>query len=326
MTRFPCIPPGGFYQLHDAVLIAEIKMSVGVSDGSGTGGALGPNIASPAHFAGHEFEADGKSIVVAVTRVEIVAEQDESAVVILKGGRVQEINLLCVDAIGGGLKLQQGGAGSVSRRGEDEIPAHDGSRDIRDVIGDAVVAPQDLAVARANSEQAAARKLYVLADAGAFRYDDGRISCSVASRGSDAGAALGSPDFITGPFVHGGHESSETAGSEQELVAIDRGRLGELPVGHHAAPKIARHGFLPLQRAGRRVEADHLALGTDRVNVRSIDGRGSAGTGCVGVLRPRRADFRGPDLFPIGKVQCENELAIAAVAHSVDTIAGDCET
>src|SRR5258708_1293486 len=64
----------GVEQFHDAVLIAEVESSIGVSDRRGSGGAFGTDIAAPADLAGEEFDTNGEAVAMALACVKKIAE------------------------------------------------------------------------------------------------------------------------------------------------------------------------------------------------------------------------------------------------------------
>src|SRR5262245_60079060 len=80
------------YQRQNAVLIAEVEPAVGIENGGGAraGAALG----SPGKLAGFPFEAEGLAVVIAVPAIDVVAEHDAAAVVVLELVAFQEILLL----------------------------------------------------------------------------------------------------------------------------------------------------------------------------------------------------------------------------------------
>src|SRR5580700_524563 len=210
----------GVEQLHDSVLIAEVQAPVGIGDRGRSGGALRTNIASPADFSGQELDADGESVVVAVAGINEIAHQDETAVMILKRLGVQEINFLRVDSVGGLDELEERGSSLIAGGGEHIIAADHRSGDIGDVVGYFVVAPEQLAVVGADTDEASSDKLHVLADARATRDHDGRISRAVAALPSKP-RSPGAPQILAGVLIDGDYQRTEAAGREQELVSID---------------------------------------------------------------------------------------------------------
>src|SRR5436190_124655 len=116
----------GFNQHHQTILIAEVQASIGVGDGSRSLARIA-SVSAPADFAGEEFDADGQSHTMAVAGVDIITDQDKSAMMILKRLGVEEINLLGIHAIVRGLQLDQRCSGLIGGGCEDVIAAYDRS-------------------------------------------------------------------------------------------------------------------------------------------------------------------------------------------------------
>ena len=99
---------------HDGVLVAEIQVPIRGNDRRRFGAR--PAILVPDYFPGLPFEADGEAVVVACAGVDVVAEADHAAVVVLKSGGVEKVLLLRLDGRTGHAPERRGG--SAARGGE----------------------------------------------------------------------------------------------------------------------------------------------------------------------------------------------------------------
>src|SRR5262245_18692979 len=155
------------HQHHETVLVTEVEPAVGIGDGRGAAAVVADR--APGDFSRLEPRRDGESRVVSRAGVQIALVENDSSVMVLERSRWQEIDLGGLDTVRGRSELEKSRTGLVSRRAEDEISAHDRSRNVRDVVRDAVVAPEELPVRGANADEAAADELHVLPYARAFR-------------------------------------------------------------------------------------------------------------------------------------------------------------
>ena len=86
----------GLDKCHDVVLVAEVQVAVGVKYGSRATTRLG---LLPHYLSGLHFDAGRLAPGVVVASVDIVADSDKAAVVVLKSAGIEEVNLFSVDTI-----------------------------------------------------------------------------------------------------------------------------------------------------------------------------------------------------------------------------------
>ena len=84
----------GLYKCHDIVLVAEVQVSVGVKYGCRATTRL---VLLPHYLSGLHFDAGRLTLVVVVAAVDIVADSDEAAMMVLKSAGIEEVNLFSVD-------------------------------------------------------------------------------------------------------------------------------------------------------------------------------------------------------------------------------------
>src|SRR5262249_25150892 len=158
---------------------------------------------------------EGEALVVAVAAVNVVAEHDEAAVMVLQLVARQEVLLAGLDApLVVGDQFQEGRSLAVAGRGKDEIVLDDGGRDGGGRVGDLLGVPQELAGLGVDADQAEllVEQGDVLANATDAGDDDGGI----AGAGVDRDRAL--PDDGAGGLVEGEEGRVLAAGSADELV------------------------------------------------------------------------------------------------------------
>ena len=143
------------------------------------------------------------------------------------------------------LQLEQGRARLVARRGEDEVRAHHRGRDVGHLVGHPVVAPEELAVARAHAHEAAAEELHVLLHARRRSRPRSRSSAAPSLPfGPRSGMAVFQivwPVFLSTAT----RAASRAPGGEDQAVAVHERRLAELPHRHHGAAEVAGQALAP---------------------------------------------------------------------------------
>jgi len=159
----------GLDQREGVVLVAEIEVSIRVKDGSRAAAGL---LCLPHNFPGLCFDAGRGALPVAVSAIDVVAEADESAVMVLEGRGVEEIDLLGGNAIALWRQLEQGAAGAVGGRTEDIVGEDNGRRDICGSVSYFVVAPKEAAILRSDTYKPLVGQLDVLLYAGGIGGDD----------------------------------------------------------------------------------------------------------------------------------------------------------
>src|SRR5438876_12373504 len=88
----------------------------------------------------------------------------------------QEILLFATDAIAIFDKLEQCRASLITGGTEDVIAADDRRRDVRGLIGDVVIAPEEFTVTGAHADYAAADELHILFHAAGVRNNNRRVA------------------------------------------------------------------------------------------------------------------------------------------------------
>src|SRR5262249_18375514 len=108
----------------------------------------------------------------------IIADEHESAVVILQRVAVQEVDFFGLHAASGFRELEEGRSGAVSGGAEDVIAVDNRSGDAGCAIPHARVTPQELARlgVNANATGPGSHKLHILPDPRSFGDDDRRIT------------------------------------------------------------------------------------------------------------------------------------------------------
>src|SRR5262245_37388322 len=85
----------GSDQRHDAVFKTHEQLAVGGGD---RGGARAwSTVMPPRDLAGHEVDANGRACFVAVPRINMVADQDHAAVMVLKNSAFEEVHFASLD-------------------------------------------------------------------------------------------------------------------------------------------------------------------------------------------------------------------------------------
>src|SRR5439155_26748622 len=123
-------------------------------------------------------------------------------------------------------------------------------------VGDAIIAPEELAVLGVNADGTATRAEDgdVLANAAGFRDYDGGIAraAGVLDRGF--------PDELAGELVESDEGGLVAAGSADQLVAIHERRFAEAPAAHHAATEVLAVVLAPADVTLGNVEANQVAV------------------------------------------------------------------
>src|SRR5262249_42866170 len=118
----------GFDQSHGAVLVAEIEVAVGIDH---RGGAVARGLPLlPNDLAGLQLDASGSAGIVAVAGVNVIADEDHAAVVVLQFSGAEEIDLFGPHAVAVALELEQSAALVVTGGAEDVIAVSNGGRDV----------------------------------------------------------------------------------------------------------------------------------------------------------------------------------------------------
>ena len=152
-----------------------------------------------------ELDADRQAHAMALTRVNVTADQDHATVMILKRATVQEVLLGRSHRVACFGEFHQSAARLVAGSRENIVALNQGGRDVRGVVRHLVVVPKELPVVRAYAHDAATRELHVLFDARAVRNHDRGVAGAVASRRAH-GAGLRPPDLFARRFVEADHE------------------------------------------------------------------------------------------------------------------------
>ena len=139
-------------------------MAIGIKYGRGS--ATRPPIffSAPDDITGTPFDAGGETAVMLVAHVNVVANVDHAAVMILQGVAIRPPDLFSVDTRTAFTQLQQGRSGAIAAGTEDIVVDYDRGGDIRGAICDTIVPPEEAAVARAHANDATTGKAYVLPD------------------------------------------------------------------------------------------------------------------------------------------------------------------
>ena len=161
---------------------------------------------------------------------------------VLEQLRVKEVHFTSRDAVPGRFQAQECAAGLIARGGEDQIAPDDGGGDVRGVVGDAVVTPQEAPVLGAHADQPPSGELDVLADAPALPDHDRRVAGSVATRRAKL-RHRASPHLAAGLLVQRHKHRLPRTGSHDQALAVHQRRLAELPPRHHLPA-----GYFPLVR------------------------------------------------------------------------------
>ena len=236
----------GFDQQHLAAVVAEDQMSVGVEHRRRTS-RWGTHL--PCDLSGAELDASGVSAVWPVATVDVIAHQDNSAVVILKVSRIEVVDFIGPKRIAVGRDLQQCRAHIVGDRREYVVSSDHRSGDIGHGAGNAIVSPEEPARGSLDTDHAAAEHLDVLPHAADLCDDRRRVACPVGPSLANIGHRA-FPDDVAGVFVQGDHGGFGTAGRADQTVTVDKGRLAELPHRHELAVEIVDETLAPANRSG----------------------------------------------------------------------------
>ena len=72
----------GFNQRHVPTLISEVEMTIGIKN-RGTA-CSGTTLRSPGIFASHHVETNGKSLIVTMSAINVIANQEHAAMMVLE--------------------------------------------------------------------------------------------------------------------------------------------------------------------------------------------------------------------------------------------------
>ena len=208
----------GLDKCHDVVLVAEVQVAVGVKHGSRATTRL---VLLPHYLSGLHFDAGRLALAVVVAAVDIVADSDEAAVMVLKSAGIEEVNLFSadpdpcrrggVDTISYSSQLEQCAAGAVSGRTEYVFTVNDRGRNISGPVCNFVVSPEEAAVFCGDTYQSLVRQLDVLADAAGLGDDDGGIARLVLSSSTDVGHRR-FPNKFSGLLIERDDDGAAAAG------------------------------------------------------------------------------------------------------------------
>lgn len=309
----------GFDEGDVAALVAVDEVTIDVSEAGGF--APDAFFRAPFDVAGFEFNADGLSSVMAVSAVDVAIDEDHASVVVLEGSGFEKVDFFGGDAAAFGGEFDEGGAGLVSGGAEDKVAIDDGGGDVGSGVSDAVVAPQEVTIAGADANDAAAGHLDILFNAAAIGNDHGAVASAVFAFSAEVIVDFGFPLGGSGFFVERNHEGFFTAGSAEDAVAIDEGGLREAPTGHHFAFPFFFEVLGPddFSFGG---EAGDDAVGGGDVEVVTIDGGDGAGA-LVSVFGDVFGDRSLPEKFAVLGGKGGNALAAFEVTGGVNDAIGD---
>src|SRR5215510_10735344 len=223
--------------------------------------------------------------------VKIVADQHRSAEAVRKPAL--EVNLFCGDSAA--VRFQTNESASDTKRPAVHIGAtRDRRESLRRAFDHFLVAPEEGARLRINSDDALAQKLYVLFAPAGLHDNRRRITRGIAARNRRF------PDDRASLFVKRYDRGLRAAGGDDNDGAINQWRLRIGPFVRLAA-QFFTEALLPSNLAAHGLETDEVAVRAQRVDEISVNGRSGPG------LRERRVlirvaditDARCPDRFSI---------------------------